>query len=140
MHAVSGCWRSLRHAYKRHTSRFERQLPASLPGAACQELTDVAPAIISDWTWTRVGASAGLPRYRLPYLYFSVVLRRIAGPGKYQQDKAGGDLQVSTCLHFQIKMPLPFADFMSEPKCCRAIGFVHRYSIALLWELKAIAV
>jgi hypothetical protein len=42
MHAVSGCWRSLRRGCKRQTSRIERQLPAPLAGAACQEPTDVA--------------------------------------------------------------------------------------------------
>jgi hypothetical protein len=108
--------------------------------AAFQELTDVAPAIISDWTWTRLGGSAGLPRCRLPYLCFSVVLRRTAGLGKYRHDKAGSDLQVPICLHLQIEMPLPFADCISEPKCCQAIGFAHRFSIALLWEFEAMAV
>jgi hypothetical protein len=49
MHAVSGCWRSLRRDCKRQTSRFERKLPVPLPGAVCQEPTDVAHCDISNW-------------------------------------------------------------------------------------------
>jgi hypothetical protein len=49
MRAVSGCWLSLRRGCKRQTSRLERQLPAPLAEAACQEPTGVARYNIYDW-------------------------------------------------------------------------------------------
>jgi hypothetical protein len=57
MHAVSGCRRPCCRGCKRQMSRLERKLPAPLPGAACQEPTDVACCNAYYW-WRRTQAEA----------------------------------------------------------------------------------
>jgi hypothetical protein len=89
MHAVSGRWRSLRRGRKRQTSRFERQLPALLAEAACQESTDVACYAIYDWQG-RTQPSRDVAR-----LCFSVLSIDKNCLGKPQYDEPGGELKLS---------------------------------------------